>query len=383
VFAKLPPLPPTASRSADNQTASATDIGRNHLAVPVPQDLDAEPHAEIVFNEDRDLITAHEDATMSSVLHIFDRHWHGIRSATACLPGGKLGISHKNAPTPDEIRHIEGLIFKHGFKTVCFQGYSEAADYLAEFLHRDFGSDLRLYVVTHVTTSQFEHAFEMAMLKRVYDKVGRGIIARAGSVKPNFHLFHEKTWPGCVINIPPALSRMVVALPKRESGTVFIPVENTWRKNLYTQVAAAQRSPKVGRVVLVNWPAHLDQLVTLNKIQVVGFQPREGLLAYMALAQLVTNVSFAECQPMTQLEALAVGTPALVGPLRLPGFSDHPLSKLCEVTELDDPGLLSRRMETVLDAWRTDSRGLVEMISDFVGQRVAAGLASYKEFLEL
>jgi len=53
------------------------------------------------------------------------------------------------------------------------------------------------------------------------------------------------------------------------------------------------------------------------------------------------------------------------------------------VTELDDPGLLSRRMETVLDAWRTDSRGLVEMISDFVGQRVAAGLASYKEFLEL
>jgi len=340
-------------------------------------------HVGIIFNEDRDTIVAHSDPTMSPVLHVLDRHWHGIRSATACLPGGKLAISHKNALTREETGFVDRLIREHAYQVVCFQGYSKTADSLVEHLHREFGSELRLYVVTHVTTSQFEHHFEIAMLDRIHDRVASGVVARTASVKPNFHLFHEKTWPQCVVNIPPDLSRLIVALPKREPGNVFIPVENTWRKNLYTQVIAAQGSEKVRRICLVNWPTYLERLMIIDKAQLVGFQPLPGLLAYMRLAQLVANVSFSECQPMTQLEALAVGTPAIVGPLRLPVFSSHPLSELCEVAELDDPGLLRRRFDMVLDEWSRDPVGLSEMISDFVKLRTAAGLASYKEFLEL
>jgi hypothetical protein len=349
-----------------------------------PQDMNMSVfQTDIIFNEDCDLVVAHPDDALSPVLHIFNRHWHGIRSATACLPGSKLGISHLRDLTGEEIRHIEGLIFKYGFKAVCFQGYSENADLLAEILHSDFGSDLRLYVVTHVTTTQFEHAFEIAMLKRIYDKVARGVFTRAGSVKPNFHLFLEKTWRKCIVNIPPNLSQMAVAVPEREPGTVFIPVENTWRKNLYTQVIAAQRSPFVERMLLVNAPSHLEGLMTLDKIQMIGFQPLRGLLAYMGLSQVVMNTTLAECQPMTQLEGLAVGTPALTGPLRLPGFSDHPLGRLCEVTELDDPGLLSRKLDRILEEWRADERGFAQMISDFVRLRIKAGLSSYREFMEL
>jgi hypothetical protein len=328
-------------------------------------------------------VAAHTDAALARVLHVFDQAWHGIRSATSCLPGGKLAISHAADLSGEDFRHIEGLIFKYGYEAVCFQGYSEKTDLLCDVLGRTFGPELRLYVVTHVTTSQFEHAFEMAMLKRIYDRVDRGSIKRAGSVKPNFHLFHPKTWPGCVFNIPPDLSQMIVFLPEREPGTVFIPVENTWRKNLYTQVIAAQGSEFVDRVMLVNWPSHLDQLMRLDKLQLVGFQPLPGLLANMALSRLVLNGSFAECQPMTQLEALAVGTPTITGPLRLPVFSEHPLAQLCEVDELDDPGLFRRRLELVLREWRSDPLGLSQMISEFVRLRIAAGLTSYKEFLEI
>jgi hypothetical protein len=337
----------------------------------------------ILFNDDKDVITAHADDAMNGVLHVFDRHWHGIRAATASLPGGKLGISHKEALTGQEIRHIEGLIFKYGFKVVCFQGYSEHADNLAAVLHRDFGSDLRLYVVTHVTTAQFEHAFEMHMLKRIYDRVASGTFARAGSVKPNFHEFLDKTWARCVVNIPPNLSRMRLALPERERGTVFIPVENTWRKNLYTQVIAAQKSRIVERIVMVNSPSHLDQLMVLDKIHLIGFQSLAGLLAYMRLAEVVCNGSFSECQPMTQLEALAVGTPTLVNRLRLPVFSEHPLAKLTEVDASDDPGHLRDKLDILLDEWRRDPDGLAGMISDFVTLRLKAGLDSYHEFLEL
>ena len=337
----------------------------------------------VVFNEDRDVVVAHHDSSLDSVLHIFDQHWHGIRSATAGLPGGKLGISHQRDLTGEDIRHIEGLIFKHGFKVVCFQGFSEKADVLASILHNDFGRDLRLYAVTHVTTSQFEHTFEMNMLTRIYDKVGKGVLTRAGSVKPNFHLFHPRTWRNCIINIPPDISSLRMSEAAHEPGTVFIPVENTWRKNLYTQVIAAHGSSDVDRIMLINWPSHLDQILPLNKLHLIGFQPLRGLLTHMGLSEVVMNVTLSECQPMTQLEALTVGTPTLTGPLRLPGFSDHPLGQLTEVSEVDDPGLLRKKLNAVLKEWRSDAGGLLAMTSDFLKLRTAAGLNSYREFLQL
>lgn len=337
----------------------------------------------IVFNEDRDIVVAHHDVKLDSVLHVFDQHWHGIRSATACLPGGKLGISHLHELGGEETRHIVGLIFKHGFKAVCFQGYSEQADRLAASLYRDFGSDLRLCVVTHVTTSQFEHTFEMNMLGRIYDRLGKGVLWRAGSVKPNFHLFHNRTWHACIFNMPPDISRLGLLGSRREPGTVFIPVENTWRKNLYTQVIAAHGSDEVDRIMLVNWPSQLDEIFSLDKLNLLGFQPLRGLLHCMGLSEIVMNVTLSECQPMTQLEALTVGTPTMTGPLRLPGFSDHPLGRLTEVTELDDPGLLRARLEALLFEWRTNARGLEEMMSDFRRLRIQACVDSYREFLQL
>jgi hypothetical protein len=336
-----------------------------------------------VFNEGRDTAVAHRDQALESVLHVMDRDWHGIRSATAALPGGKLAASHLNPLTPEETRLVIRTIRDHGYRAVCFQGYSPTTDRLAEDLHRAFGPGLGLFVVTHVTTSQFEHHFEMEMLERIHTRLEEGILVRVGSVKPDFHHFLQKTWPKCVLNVPPDLSRLIVALPRRETGTVFIPVENNWRKNLYTQVIAAQGSEKVRRICLVNWPNHLERLVDLDKVQLVGFQSLPGLLAHMRLAQVVANVSFSECQPMTQLEALAVGTPALVGPLRLPDFSTHPLSALCEIPDFDDPGILRGRLELIIDEWTRDPEGLSEMISDFLKLRAAAGLSRYREFLGL
>lgn len=344
---------------------------------------DGRRHIPIVFDDERDTIVAHRDPTLESVLHVMDRDWHGIRSATAALPGAKLAISHKNHLKPEETRRVFRKIREHGYRAICFQGYSSTVDRLVEELRREFGAGLRLHVVTHVTTSQFEHHFEIEMLERIRQRLTAGFLTRVGSVKPRFHHFLPGIWPRCILNIPPDLSRLILALPSREAGTVFVPLENTWRKNLYSQVIAAHGSEKVRRLCLVAWPHDLERLMILDKAQLVGFQSLPGLLAHMRLAQVVANVSFSECQPMTQLEALAVGTPTLVGPLRLPEFSAHPLSALCEVREFDDPALLRQRFELILDEWTRDPAALSEMISDFLRLRTAAGLARYREFLEL
>src|SRR5205085_11004788 len=127
-------------------------------------------------------------------------------------------------------------IFKFGFTKIVYQGYSEAADSLIEVLGRNLGSAIQQYVVTHVTTSQFEHHFEMHMLRRMADRLKLGQLHRLGSVKPNFSDFLPTVWPKCIINLPPNTDALIRATPQRDTGVVLLPLENTWRKNLYTNV---------------------------------------------------------------------------------------------------------------------------------------------------
>jgi hypothetical protein len=335
----------------------------------------------LVFGADRDVQVAHEDAAFDGVLHIFDRHWHGIRSATGCLPGRKLGISHKKNLDGSELRHIEGLIYKWGIHTVCYQGYSETADSLVGIIHESLGGDIRQFCITHVTSSQFENHFEMHMLGRMVTRLREGKLRRLGSVKPDFASVCHPFWSGTIINLPPAMRRSTPVL--RACDTVLIPLENSWRKNLYTNVLAADAVPEVSRILTVNQPSFLDEVVQSMKLRVIGFQSPQVLLGYMASSGLVMNVTLAECQPMSQLESLSVGTPCLTGPLCLPGFSDHPLGQLMEVTVLDSPGQIAPKIATIMQLWRNDPTQLQEMIADFLEKRIAAGINSYREFLEI
>ena len=336
---------------------------------------------QITFGADRDVSVAHEDPAFDGVLHIFDSHWHGIRSATGCLPGRKLGISHKKHLDGGELRHIEGLIYKWGIHTICYQGYSNTADELVAIIHENLGSEVRQFCVTHVTSTQFENHFEMHMLGKMAARLRENKLQRLGSVKPGFSSVCPVFWGGTIVNLPPVLKRSVETL--RSLDTVLIPLENSWRKNLYTNVLAADAVPEVARILLVNQPSFLDEVSQSMKLRIIGFQTPSVLMGYMASSALVTNVTLAECQPMSQLEALAVGTPCLTGPLGLPGFSDHPLGQLTEVAVLDNPAQIAPKIATIMRLWRSDPKALADMIADFKEKRIAAGIASYRDFLEI
>lgn len=335
----------------------------------------------IVFCAERDVSFAHAEPAMDGVLHIFDKHWHGIRSATACLPGLKLGISHKKSLDGGELRHIEGLLFKWGIHTICYQGYSDIADHMVDIIYSTFGDAIRQFCVTHVTSTQFDNHFEMQMLAKMTNRLRQNKLQKLGSVKPGFSSVCSPFWGGVIINIPPRIKPSGSSL--RSPETVLIPLENTWRKNLYTNVLAADAVAEISRVLLVNQPSGLEQVAQSLKWRLIGFQTPASLLGYMASAALVMNVTLAECQPMSQLEALAVGTPCLTGPLGLPSFSDHPLGRLTEAPIVDNPKEIAAKVKEIMTLWRADPRGLAEMISDYANKRLTAGIASYHEFLEL
>ncbi len=256
----------------------------------------------ILFNALSDTKRAHRHPDLAGVMHIFDCYWHGIRSATACLPGHKVGISHKRFPDGDALLHLFTYIQLNKITHVCYQGFSENALEIARLLAQEFGSGLKQSVVTHVSPAQFENAFEMQMLKAMLEGLSDGLFRRLGSVKPRFSGVVPAFWDKTLINLAPNVD---YPYSLRDSTSVLIPVENNWRKNLYSNVLAAVYCDAVKTINVVNWPNEIDNIVATEKLVRLPFMRPQQILAYSAASAAIMHASLIECQPMTQLEALS------------------------------------------------------------------------------
>jgi hypothetical protein len=332
----------------------------------------------IEFNAPRDVERAQSDSRFDSVLHVFAKDWHGIRAATSCLPGLKVGIPHDKLLPGLDLHTIESVLTTHRVANVIYQGYSRAAHELARILYMDFGPRLNQFVVTHVSPAQFEHTFELQMLGLMREHLRKGVFKRVASVKPRFSDSVDFIDRETIFNCGPRATQRPT-LPGC-SDYVFVPLENTWRKNLYVNVLGGMAS-RASRVLCVNQPSYLQLVSDIDRVEVIGWHPAASLLEIMRSAACVLNVTMTECQPMTQLESLSVGTPCLTGPLRIPALASHELTRLSEVGVLDDPLVLGRAIDRVLDLRQRDEDGLQEMIRDFLALRLRLCTASYVNLL--
>lgn len=321
-------------------------------------------------------------AGFDHVLYIAHHEWHGIRQATAYCPGHKLLISSEQPLRDHDKASIAQEIERREFRKIVFQGYSENADQLLLHLKAVFGDSIDFYVVTHVTTSQFEHYFEMTMQARLFIRKRYGLLRALGSVKPDFSQAFDEYWPGLIINFAPDIPKGGFI---RRSGevAVYAPLDPGWRKNMYTNILAGCLARNVDLVKTANFPNGLESICRLEKLRLVGYLRGDELLAEMASSSLVLLATMAECQPMTQIEAFAVGTPALTCPLNIPDFEDDPLIRLCTSDKLDNPALLARDIDQVIDALRSDPEGMRGMITDHLARRNRLATERYAEFLEL
>ncbi len=335
-----------------------------------------------VFDTPAMLRAAHRVAGFERVLHIAHHEWHGIRQATAYCPGHKLLIPAEGTLEEADKAGIAEEIQALGITHVVFQGYSENADQLLLALKSRFGSDLRCHAVTHVTTAQFEHYFEMVMQARLLIRLRMGSLQGLASVKPDFGAVFENYWPSLIVNFAPDLPSQRRAQPP-ELRSVYAPLDPGWRKNMYTNVLGALAAGNVEQVKTANFPNGLESLVNLDRLRLVGYLRGRDLFEEMARSSLVLLATLAECQPMTQLESLAVGTPAMTGPLSIREFDDDPLIRLCTTPHLDNPALLARDVERLVAARHADPGAMAEMISCHLARRHALAAQRYGDFLAL
>ena len=339
----------------------------------------------IIADDPRMTVWMHRNDAFARVLHIAHHDWHGVRQATAYAPGHKLLIPSSERLSDAECQAVVQLIEKLGIRRVVFQAYSAIADRLLLRLKAMLGDEIKLYVVTHVTSAQFDHFFEMEMLALLLTRQRYGAITKIGSVKPRFGETFAEFWPHTIFNYAPSVSGDALAgEPAGEGKTsVYVPLDIGWRKNRYTNVLAALHTDGVDEVLVTNYPNGLESIFDLSRLRMVGYLKGLKLLSMMSECAVVLLATLAECQPMTQLEAMAVGTPALTGPLGMQEFADDELRKLCEVTAVDSPAMISDALKRLMDFVGSDRRAAKEMIADQLKRRHALADERYAEFLDL
>ncbi|WP_156295536.1 hypothetical protein [Methylobacterium aquaticum] len=325
---------------------------------------------------------AQMDDRFDRVAHVFHLEWHGIRSATSCLPGHKIGISADQNIDGDMVRRIIGFIYEQKISKIVYQGFSNNAEVVARALNKNFGKKIDQYVVTHVTSTQFEHYYEIIQQKSILTCLSEKVFHRIGSVKPDFQHVITSYWPATIFNAPPRMIAYQFTVPKNV-GTVFVPLENTLRKNLYTNIIGALNSKNVSLVFTVNQPSGLESIVDTNKCKVIGYQRGSQLYDRMAEASLVLNCTLAECQPMTQLEALAVGTPCLTGKLGLVELEDHPFTQLTEVNMIDSPAPITTAIDRIFFEIKNDYECFIKMMNSYVDLRTILALNSIAKFVDV
>ncbi|CAN7646609.1 hypothetical protein LJR257_004751 [Ensifer adhaerens] len=292
------------------------------------------------------------------ILHIYHTEWWGIRSATELLPGATIGIS---AYSPFERKRVLDEIRQRGIAQVVFQGYSQNAADLAEYLHTSRNHQFEINVVTHVSPAQFDNQFEIEMLAIMVNQKQRGVVDRLWSVKPGFDGTCREFESLLLVNTLPPWR---LNSKERQTSAALIPLTRGLRKNMQANhIALANSSYDV--IFSTLHSADLMGIANEAKIRFIGHVPQTVVRDIMGAVGLVSNVTLIECQPMVFNEAVSVGTPCLTGPLYLPFCSDHPLRELTEIREPDNVRKIRSKAEEIKSLWQENPGRISEMCQDY------------------
>ncbi len=340
------------------------------------------PPDAVLWNEPLDTHWSQEDASFSRVVHVFHQEWHGIRAHAGYAPGHKLAISCRRALTTQEHRRVLQGCADRLVRVVVFHGYSAAADELARVLRRALGSSVRICFASLGNTAQLHLDFEHQMFALALRRRRQGVLNGIACVKADMHLVSDLIFPKTLISLPPRIPEGRLEVRGSLSGSALIPVPNDWRKNFYTNLFAAERVERLRRIVVTT---DFRELPGSRRGRIIRIPPPERAQVFRLMrdSDVILNASLTECQPMTALEGMALGTPCLTGPLSLGDLDLHPYQRLTQVRAVDSVREVRDEVERLLDLRERSPGELDEMMVDYSRTLCAEAFRRYAEFLEL
>jgi len=336
--------------------------------------------ADFEFDAERDTALSNPAPAFDQVLHVFHAEWFGIRAAAGAQPGQKLAITVNRPLTQATLLNIIEASAERGVTRVVAHGMS---DNMARLLRafKAAGGGTRLYGVWHGTMARWSFENELALANQFLGLHKEGVFDRVNFLRIGLDVLVEaRVFAPYLFNVPPRVTVERTNLPfTSRPAKGYFPAWNLEGKNFYANLAALQRSEAIDQFFTCTgfqWPPNLPLTKYQGKVQ-WDWRDQFHLLAQMDLAMAVSIV---DCHPMVPLEALAVGTPSLTGPLTFDALTEHPFVGLTMVEDPFDVRLIAERIDLVASV---DPPELQEMITDFRGELIRVSRQRYSEFLEL
>jgi len=335
--------------------------------------------SHFTLNAARDVAFANSDSRFGGVAHVCHQEWVGIRAAVGSLPGSKLAIKSTLALAPREVEEIAAEFRSLGIDRLVFHGMSDPMQRLARALKRSM--PVEMHVVWHGSPAMWLNEAERECFNLALALLHDGVVRRFHGMRRGMDpvINHRGAYAKQLFNPPPVAGIRRVGAWRTDGAVAFSPSWNLLHKNLGTNLAAANVSPRIGQI----WAMAQDGQAMCGKSKryrrLSARTPLEIMQA-MSSADLVLNVSLVDCHPMVDMEALSVGTPCLRGPLFLDALEDHPY---VAATEVANPLSVDDICSTIDRVLTAPFGELSAAMDDYAASIRKISLDRYVEFLAL
>ncbi|MBR2784465.1 MAG: hypothetical protein IKD74_00565 [Clostridia bacterium] len=315
---------------------------------------------------------------------IHNPNWMGVTSATKELFTNLVPLQELNSNS--EVEKVCSKILELNPKQVIFSAFVDGWEKLAREL-RKRNPQIKLKSFWHGSHSQVVDEINWRTNTHVIELHKEGVIDVMGTCKEsllNFYLSqgYKAAFLKNTVRLDDELLKEVEESKKlNKSKNIKIGLYAAgldWRKNMYTQMAAASL---YDNAIIDSLPLSYESEVFMSKFK-IGLDgktkgvPRNELLKRMAQNDVNLYVTFSECAPMLPIESMEVGTLCVSGNNHH-YFKNTPLEEYLIVNREDDVIAIKEKVDYALKnkdkifelykAWKEDyDKSSAESIEEFL-----------------
>lgn len=333
------------------------------------------PEEVYVLDSKRDTKFAQaESDVFSNTVFIFTQQWVGIRQACGAFPVSKLAIDGHHRWTAADIIEICKILDRNGIRKIVSHGMAPTTASLLAGIKCHI-PEMEISSVWHGTMAGWAFESELRLFQEVVDLAEKDVIRRIGFLRRGMGAVHPAGWRSLLFNVPPLFEsgRISMAFDQKPIKCLFGSWNNQW-KNMYTNIVGASLSKNVDEVL--SYQPVNERIV--GKVSQVGHENFDEHMIRLSTVDLSLNISINDCQPMTELESIAVGTPALRPNLDQKIMNSADYDRLFTVDEYLNAESIRDRIDMLC---RENPRYILEVIDSYRNNLIKASYKAYGDFL--
>ncbi len=313
-------------------------------------------------------------------LVFYNSEWFGVTSATKELFNNCLDLGELYRKK--DIKAITDAIINTGVKQVVFSAMSIGGSTLIRRIHKK-SPNVKIKVYWHGSMSQVLDRYGWNIHEQIMKLYREGAIVAFATCKKSMYEFYKKQGIRVYfitnkVEVPVDVSRCKT-LPNETRIGLYAASPSNWRKNMYSQMAAAAliKNSTLDIVPLDKRAISFAEKIGLKLDGKEGNISREELIKRMSRNSVNLYVTFSECAPMLPLESMEVGVPCLTGNNHH-YFQGTELEKYLIISQETDIDLIKEKILKAMD----HRKEIIRLYRQFSDENFVRSKKCVEKFLE-